>query len=50
MAYALSGMAWCYLRQEKWQTAADLFRRVTEQLDDDSQVPAAMLGRATVWR
>jgi tetratricopeptide (TPR) repeat protein len=46
VAYGLSGLAWCYLRQESWTAAADLFRRVTDRFPDCPQAPAAMLGRA----
>ncbi len=45
-AYGVSGLAWCCLRQEKWSTAAELFRRVTDQFGSDPQAPAAMLGCA----
>jgi tetratricopeptide (TPR) repeat protein len=46
MAYGLSGMAWCYLRQEKWERAADLFQRLADQFPNDPQVPGALLARA----
>jgi tetratricopeptide (TPR) repeat protein len=46
MAHGLAGMAWCYLRQQNWTTAADLFQRLTEQFPESAEAPAALLARA----
>src|SRR5690606_10745086 len=46
MAHGLAGMAWCYLRQQKWATAAELFQRLSDQFPTSAQVPSALFARA----
>jgi TolA-binding protein len=48
VAYALSGRAWCHLRQQQWNEAAEVFKRLIEQFPDNQYIPSALLARAFV--